>query len=236
MAISRGPKIVTNGLVLALDAADKNSYRGSGTTWTDLSGNNYNGTLTNGPTFNGGNMGSIVFDGTDDYSLTTFSNSSNLINDPTTNGGIISFSVWVNVTSNTIGGYIIASGAQTTSTGMWLATQNGSPQVGIRTNTKYWYRDIIAADFPLNTWINWAITCDNTTMYVYKNGTSYTNTTSTAISVSSQFSTLSIGVPNNVLNNYLGNFKIANLMFYNRALTATEILQNYNATKTRFGL
>ena len=99
-----GPKTVTNGLVLAVDAADKNSYRGSGTTWTDLSGNNYNGTLTNGPTFNGGNMGSIVFDGTDDYSLTTFSNSSNLINDPTTNGGIISFSVWVNVISNTIGG------------------------------------------------------------------------------------------------------------------------------------
>ena len=51
MGIARGPKIVTSGLVLALDAADKLSYRGSGTTWRDLSGNNNTGTLTNGPTF-----------------------------------------------------------------------------------------------------------------------------------------------------------------------------------------
>ena len=63
MAISRGPKIVTNGLVLALDAADRNSYLGSGTTWTDLRGNNNTGVLTNGPTFNASNRGSISFDG-----------------------------------------------------------------------------------------------------------------------------------------------------------------------------
>ena len=58
-----GPKIVTNSLVLALDAADKNSYRGSGsgTSWNDLSGNSNNVTLTNGPTFNGSNGGCIVY-------------------------------------------------------------------------------------------------------------------------------------------------------------------------------
>ena len=236
MAGFSGPNIVENGLVLALDAADKNSYKGSGTNWKDLSGNSYNGTLTNGPTFSNTNGGVINFDGTDDYSLTTFSNSSNLINDPTTNGGIISFSMWVNVTSNTIGGYIIASGGQTTSTGMWLATQNGSPEVGIKTTSKVWFKPITGSDFPLNTWINWSVVCDNTNMSLYKNGNFYSITTSAGVSVSSQFSTLSIGVPNNVLNNYLGNFKIANLMFYNKSLSATEVLQNYNATKTRFGL
>jgi hypothetical protein len=67
MAASLGPKIITNSLSLALDAADKNSYPGSGTTWTDLSGNQNHGTLANGPTFNGSNGGSIVFDGVDDY-------------------------------------------------------------------------------------------------------------------------------------------------------------------------
>ena len=236
MAGSAGPDLVQNGLILALDAADKNSYKGSGTSWFDLSGNANTGTLTNGPTFSGDNGGVIVFDGTDDYSLTTFSNSSNLINDPTTNGGIISFSMWVNVTSNTIGGYIIASGGQTTSTGMWLATQNGSPEVGIKTTSKVWFKPITGSDFPLNTWINWSVVCDNTNMSLYKNGNFYSITTSAGVSVSSQFSTLSIGVPNNVLNNYLGNFKIANLMFYNKSLSATEVLQNYNATKTRFGL
>jgi len=66
MSYSNGPTIVTDGLVLALDAADKNSYPGSGTTWNDLAGSN-NGTLTNGPTFDSGNGGSIVFDGVDDY-------------------------------------------------------------------------------------------------------------------------------------------------------------------------
>ncbi len=66
MSLSRGPKTITNGLVLYLDAANKKSYPGSGTTWTDLSGNVYNGTLTNGPTFSAANMGSIVFDGTND--------------------------------------------------------------------------------------------------------------------------------------------------------------------------
>ena len=61
------PRIVTSGLVLALDAAERLSYPRTGTTWRDLSGNSNNGTLTNGPTFSAGNMGSIVFDGVDDY-------------------------------------------------------------------------------------------------------------------------------------------------------------------------
>jgi hypothetical protein len=61
------PPIVTNGLVLNLDCGNRLSYPTSGTTWTDLSGNNNNGTLTNGPTFNPNNLGSIVFDGVDDY-------------------------------------------------------------------------------------------------------------------------------------------------------------------------
>jgi len=64
-----GPKIITSGCVLSLDAADKNSYPGSGTAWRDLSGNGKNLTLTNGPTFSAGNQGSIVFDGTNDYAV-----------------------------------------------------------------------------------------------------------------------------------------------------------------------
>jgi len=62
-----GPNIITDGLVLALDAANPRSYPGTGTSWNDLSGNGNNGTLVNGPTFNSDNNGSIVFDGVDDY-------------------------------------------------------------------------------------------------------------------------------------------------------------------------
>jgi hypothetical protein len=67
MAFIHSPKIVTSGLVLCLDAANKLSYPGTGTSWYDLSGNANTGTLTNGPTFSVANMGSIVFDGVDDY-------------------------------------------------------------------------------------------------------------------------------------------------------------------------
>ena len=67
MAFNFSPKIVTNGLVLALDAANTKSYPGSGTVWSDLTPNGNNGALTNGPTFNSANGGSIVFDGTNDY-------------------------------------------------------------------------------------------------------------------------------------------------------------------------
>jgi uncharacterized delta-60 repeat protein len=71
MALSHSPQISLNGLVLCLDAANSKSYPGSGTTWTDLSGNGNNGTLTNGPTFDSDNLGSLVFDGVDDYSELT---------------------------------------------------------------------------------------------------------------------------------------------------------------------
>ena len=67
MAFNYSPKISTDGLVLCLDAANTKSYSGSGTVWSDLSRGGNNGTLTNGPTFNSGNGGSIVFDGVNDY-------------------------------------------------------------------------------------------------------------------------------------------------------------------------
>ena len=71
MGISYNPKIVTNGLVLCLDAANAKSYPGSGTAWTDLSGLGNTGTLTNGPTYSSANNGSIVLDGINDYTSIT---------------------------------------------------------------------------------------------------------------------------------------------------------------------
>ena len=67
MAFNYSPKVVTDGLVLYLDAANPKSYVSGSTTWGDLSRGGNNGTLVNGPTFDGGNGGSIVFDGVNDY-------------------------------------------------------------------------------------------------------------------------------------------------------------------------
>lgn len=86
MAFNFSPKIVTNGLVLYLDAANTRSYAGSGTVWNDLSRSGNNGTLVNGPTFNSGNGGSIVFDGTNDF-VSVSDNS-------TINGTSQTISVW----------------------------------------------------------------------------------------------------------------------------------------------
>ena len=83
-----GPKIITSGCVLSLDAADKLSYKGSGTSWYDLSGNSNTGTLTNGPTFSAGNQGNIVFDGVDDYLITA--------NQPLTNNSSFTLECFVN--------------------------------------------------------------------------------------------------------------------------------------------
>ena len=90
MAIKHSPRIVTDGLVLYLDAANTKSYPGSGTTWTDISGKSNNGTLTNGPTFDSGNKGTIVFDGSNDYVSETSGLSDSLLQ------GDWSISFWAN--------------------------------------------------------------------------------------------------------------------------------------------
>ena len=69
MAYINTPPVVTNGLILHLDAGNRLSYTSGSTVWNDLSGNNNSGSLTNGPTFNSANQGSIVFDGSNDRSL-----------------------------------------------------------------------------------------------------------------------------------------------------------------------
>ncbi len=71
MAIAYNPRIVTSGLVLCLDAGNVKSYPGSGTAWTDLSGNGNNGNLVNGVGYNNSNLGSLVFDGANDYVITS---------------------------------------------------------------------------------------------------------------------------------------------------------------------
>ena len=102
MSLFHSPRIVTDGLVLCLDAGNTKSYPGSGTTWTDLSGRRNNGTLTNGPTFDSANGGSIVFDGTNDtVSIPASANQVFGTGDYTLE--------WWSKTSDTDGGYALSA-------------------------------------------------------------------------------------------------------------------------------
>jgi hypothetical protein len=212
--------VVTDGLVLALDAGVSRSYPGSGTTWTDLSGNGNTGTLVNGVGYNGDNGGSLTFDGVNDYSPIgtsgfTFGSSAGTL------------SGWAR--TNTISGswsWIVSYGT---------ASSRQSRFIGINGAIYYfggYANDITASGVPLNTWFNMVGVYDGTNASMYINGTLVSGPT--ARSWNTVANNAQIGRQTNGGEYWNGN--IAQVSIYNKALTASEIQQNYNATKSRFGL
>jgi hypothetical protein len=217
--------IVTNGLVLNLDAAKTDSYPGTGTTWRDLSGRGNNGTLTNGPTFSGiGKQASIVFDGVDDYvdcgtqiDLSQYS--------------AFSVNVWVN--SRSLTGYksafAIANNPSGTGWQHWIGTNGSNFYVEMRSGGSD--KALTTSGAALNTWSHITTVWNGTTLFLYVNGVERSSIAASAIT-------------NTVKTLYIGYFPgftvwdgyVSNTQIYNRALSAQEILQNYNATKGRFGL
>jgi hypothetical protein len=212
-------KIVTNGLVLALDAADKNSYPGSGTTWRDLSENGNNGTLTNGPTFNSTNGGSIVFDGVDDYvNVNSFAN-------------ILPSNAYTKISWFYINSYLynIISGGSSAQHAFWLAGTN-KLNAGHNGN---WSTVVSTTSLALNTWYFGAVTFNTTNGWVlYVNGIQE----STSVSTTTFSGTGGVLIGAYELGANVFNGRISNALIYNRSLSASEILQNYNAQKSRFNL
>ena len=227
--------IVTDGLIFNLDAGFTPSYPKNGTTWYDLGGTN-NGTLTNGPTFNSDNGGSIVFDGVDDYV--------NCGNQNTLNN--MSFQMFVKVLSNN-GGYKAFGGAkgtgadydsgfnidmQASSTGAFTncSIEGGFLRVGGGTN-------FMTSSVPFGTWSNICFTISPTYIQFYLNGiaqygTARINNTSSTIGMNN----LVIGARVYSLPNTSINANISTTQIYDRALSVDEVLQNYNVQKGRFGL
>ena len=218
MALSHSPKIVTNGLVLCLDAGDGKSYSGSGTTWTDRSGNGNNGTLTNGPTFDSDNKGSFVFDGVNDY--IDFGNQS-LISDD------FCIDICYQLTSVKSEHYIFTTGYSSSgsiliySGGIWL---NSSVTNG---------RMPGAPGGTINEITNITVERTNGVAKWYKNGVfQYSLDYSGAISTNTNYS-IGWAVPRNKSTAYMSG-KFYSVKMYNKGFSASEVLQNYNATKGRF--
>ena len=221
MAFGNGPRIVTNGLIVSLDAADRNSYPGSGTSWSDLSGNNNNGTLVNSPTFSSANGGSIVFNGTNQYVTDT-------INIANTAFTIICW-VYSNVTPTSDTVFSIGTGAATRQALHLRMVTNTSFLFGL-------YNDDLSATVTGVTGVWNCLAVTLTTGFVqsiYQNG--IFNTSRTAGGYYTGNTTCNIGRWANDSAEYVnGNIPIVQV--YNRALSATEVRQNYDAQKSRFNL
>lgn len=221
--LDSGQKIVTNGLVLNLDAAQLRSYPTSGTTWTDLSGQGNNGTLVNGVGFNSDNGGGLTFDGVNDY--VSLSNDTGIGTSSFTCESIVSFGATGNINSlfsinynYPNSGYLI----RTTSNYLIIFSDYGS-EVSVTSN---W-------SFELNTIYHITIVQNHNNISIYIN------------SQLDKSSTLRYPILNTINDTYIGrrgvsgaylNGTLYKSQIYNRALSATEVLQNYNATKSRFGL
>ena len=220
MGLYYNPTIITDGLVLALDAANTKSYPGSGTTWFDISGNGNNGTLTNGPTFSSSNQGSIVFDGTDDIVTTSLS-------------ATLSFtwSVWFktnvlasgyrNIISVPTGAYMLMLlDTSTNNMGFWSSDGMGGGSLGVNSlSTNTWYNAVLVRE---GDGISNGYKAYLNSVF---NGSANTSTWAIA-------NTVSLGGRTDA-GQYL-NGNIALVQIYNRALQNFEISQNFNALRQRF--
>ena len=222
MALSHSPQIVMDGLVLCLDAANSKSYPGSGTTWTDLSGSGNNGTLVNGVGYNSGNGGSLVFDGVDDYALT-----SNIVL-PTANSSPLT----------------LEAIAMTTTTSSWqtvLGTHATHTQIGFYGTLFYFGRNggggnlfVNGGNISANTWYHMVMTYDGATGYGYINGSLRASGSIGSNGASNGVTLLSTYTSSGAWETLTG--RVATARVYNRALSAAEIQQNFNALRGRFGI
>jgi hypothetical protein len=218
MGIDVGPIEATDGLVLHLDAANTRSYPGSGNTVYDLSGFGNTSALTNGPTYNSSNLGAFVLDGSNDYILVN-SQANILSKTAYTKIAFIYISNFSTVNNIISGGFSGQHAFWMFGTDKLNAGHNGS-----------WNTVVGATSISLNTWYFAAVTySDSTGWKLYLNGREDGTSASTTTFTGNQ--EIVIGAYSSS-NNFTG--RISNIQVYNRALTSTEIFQNYHATKGRY--
>jgi len=229
MSGNTNPNVVTDGLVLCLDAGNSQSYPGSGTTWTDLAGS-YNTTLINGPTFSSANGGSIDFDASNDYTDTGWGSGLN----PTT--ASYSFEAWVKADNTTTFQMFLAPSDHGSNQRAYFSKHNtGKWLIGIggATDASIWSTQDVTTN-----WTHMAIILNSTDNKgrLYINGVlEDTGDAYTSYTFNQNFN-IGRGGSGSSPGFYWGGL-ISNVKIYaSKALTATEILQNYNAHKARYGL
>lgn len=227
--IDSSQKIITNGLVLNYDAAQLRSYPGTGTVITDLSGNSNNGTLVNGVGFNSSNGGSLVFDGVNDYL-----NCGTILNYTT---GNFTFSCWVYITSlstNTINqGPILFWKGNYNSNGYYSQIESNGGIIFV-TNSPSARVTTSSISITAGNIYNISFVRNGSSVKIYVNGVDKTLTAASHLNPSSSSNNFILGSYN--LTQINSNIRIFSFSNYNRQLSATEITQNFNANRSRYGL
>lgn len=224
--------IVTSGLLLNLDAGNTNSYPGSGTTWTDLSGNGNNGTLQNGASYVSGNGGAISFDGSNDRVV--------IPNDTALDTQTPSVEVWVKVDTIPQDGFFFEKGDVNTQYALFIQTNfEVTPQIKWRVKPAG-FNDInvtAATYIDTSSYAQVVGTYTSGSRKLYINGSlvASDSATGTIPSNSGGMSVAAYGGFDGPYGYYLDG-EISIVRVYNRVLTASEITQNFNALKGRYGL
>lgn len=228
---------ISSGLLLYLDAGNPSSYPGSGITWVDLSGNGYDATL-NGPTYSSVDGGSIVFDGSGDY--VGVSSIDTTLNALISGSNDFSVSYWFNPDSfppstyYTFAYVLFNAGPRS----FYLVFGDSAPvnQFSVRTNQGGTWRSVVQNNSALsiNTWYNMVVTYSSSTGFIlYQNGTSV-DTSSQNGTFSTSGDNPAIGALNGGERFYDG--KISQVLIYDKKLTASEVTQNFDTFKGRYGL
>lgn len=233
MSLNHSPKIITDGLVLCLDAADPKSYNGSGTTWFDRSIGRNDFSLINNPTYNGDSFStsaSRYFDGPP---------SNNITGD---NQLYLTLSTWVRFTNTSTNRYIVNLKRQATDSTLFGINCNNdgvgkfSALFRNRANTAHLYLNSTLSTYNDNKWHNVTIVADDTVIRLYIDGEFDVEDTSGGIqSVAGNTALARLGAFNSGTNTHFTG-DIAQTLIYRKALTTEENQQNYNALRGRFEL
>tara|TARA_R100000742_G_C4244046_1_gene63231 strand:- start:136 stop:855 length:720 start_codon:yes stop_codon:yes gene_type:complete len=239
MGITRGPNIITDSLNFSLDSANPSSYISGSAIWEDQTPNGLDNTIANDPTYETANGGGLVFDGTDDYAQRLNDTTFNLVNEFT-------FNFWIKYAS-----------------GVDLTSLVGKPRSGWADSLRIYYQ---ASTTTLGYKLTGTLRCSNTSVTLstteftnicfvqnpsetsnsdktkfYINGQVLSNDSAGSAQTSVDAPTFPLiiggwrqGNGGSPSTTWKGNINIAQM--YNRALSATEVLHNYNALKSRFGL
>ena len=236
MALQHSPSIVTNGLILCLDAANPRSYSGSGTSCTDVSGSGNNGTLVNGVSYSSSNMGTFVFDGVDDYI--------NVSNPASLNPGSNSFTIdsWVYQKDNGFNGVVDARGANLHGF-LWILNYTSAGFVSFFLNTtndidQNVYVSTVATFTEVLAWMNVSVVINRgeNNITFYKNGIQQGASVTILSGGSADPGSGYIYHVGGDLGGPEANINLSTIKQYNRALSAQEVLQNFNALRGRYGV